>query len=104
MPGAAAAAAAGEGAEVEAEAVSEQLHGMGVSGGVGAAAAVAAEAGPSDPQQCAACGVAGSRRAKAGSTQIKLRTCRACHSIWYCGQKCQLEDWKNHKPDCPGRG
>ena len=72
--------------------------------GAEAAAAAAAEAGPSDPRQCAACGVAGSRRVEAGSTQLKLRTCRACHGIWYCGRKCQLGDWKNHKLDCPGRG
>ena len=70
----------------------------------GEEAAGVEEAGPSNPRQCAACGVAGSRRVKAGSTQLKLRTCSACHGIWYCGRKCQLEDWEHHKLDCPGRG
>ena len=28
------------------------------------------------------------------------KRCTGCYMVWYCGQKCQLEDWPNHKGEC----
>merc|ERR1719470_554377 len=28
------------------------------------------------------------------------KRCTGCYMVWYCGQKCQFEDWPNHKVDC----
>ena len=30
----------------------------------------------------------------------KLMTCSVCGKAWYCGAKCQKEDWKRHKLFC----
>ena len=33
----------------------------------------------------------------------KLKTCKvcsSCHSITYCGQECQEEDWPRHRDNC----
>ena len=42
----------------------------------------------------------------------KLSKCSRCHSITYCGQECQREDWPRHREYCipvmvaeiPGKG
>ena len=36
---------------------------------------------------------------KVGSTE-QLKKC-ACRKVFYCNEKCQANDWKNHKPSCP---
>ena len=42
---------------------------------------------------CAVCGLRG------GSV------CSSCQSVWYCGKRCQKQDWKlGHKADCRGGG
>jgi len=28
------------------------------------------------------------------------KRCTGCYLVWYCGQKCQGEDWPQHKEDC----
>jgi len=28
------------------------------------------------------------------------KRCTGCYLVWYCGQKCQGEDWSAHKPTC----
>jgi MYND finger len=30
----------------------------------------------------------------------KLKKCARCEKAYYCGGKCQKEDWKRHKPEC----
>ena len=32
--------------------------------------------------------------------QTKLMKCAVCESVWYCGAKCQKDDWKRHKLFC----
>ena len=29
-----------------------------------------------------------------------IKKCNGCYSTWYCGQKCQREDWPNHRDQC----
>ena len=29
-----------------------------------------------------------------------LHKCSRCHSITYCSEKCQQQDWDRHKPNC----
>ena len=29
-----------------------------------------------------------------------IKKCNGCYSIWYCGQKCQKEDWTKHRDLC----
>ena len=29
-----------------------------------------------------------------------IKKCNWCYSTWYCGQKCQREDWPKHKDQC----
>jgi len=28
------------------------------------------------------------------------KRCTGCYMVWYCGQKCQHEDWSDHKEEC----
>ena len=28
------------------------------------------------------------------------KRCTGCYMVWYCGAKCQNEDWPNHKEEC----
>jgi len=28
------------------------------------------------------------------------KRCMGCFMVWYCGEKCQVEDWSAHKKDC----
>jgi len=28
------------------------------------------------------------------------KRCTGCYMVWYCGEKCQVEDWSGHKKDC----
>jgi len=28
------------------------------------------------------------------------KRCTGCYMVWYCGEKCQLGDWANHKEEC----
>ena len=46
--------------------------------------------------RCASCGVA-------GSDDIKLKDCSACHLLKYCSVKCQKDHRKQHKTDCKKR-
>ena len=34
------------------------------------------------------------------SAQIKLSRCSKCHLVYYCGVKCQSDDWNKHKERC----
>ena len=34
------------------------------------------------------------------TTKDKLPKCARCHSITYCSQECQQQDWGRHKPNC----
>jgi len=45
----------------------------------------------SDRTKCSRCGQTGTK---------KLHKCSQCHSITYCGQECQREDWERHKDNC----
>ena len=45
---------------------------------------------------CASCGVA-------GSDDIKLKKCTACHLVRYCSVKCQKEHRPRHKKSCKKR-
>ena len=45
----------------------------------------------SDLTICSQCGQIGSK---------ELLKCSQCHSIAYCGQECQREDWGRHKDNC----
>ena len=47
-------------------------------------------------QRCASCGVA-------GSDDIKLKYCTACHLVKYCSVKCQKDHRKQHKKECKKR-
>ena len=29
-----------------------------------------------------------------------MKTCSGCRTAYYCGRRCQREDWKRHKPLC----
>ena len=29
-----------------------------------------------------------------------IKKCNGCYSTWYCGQKCQREDWPKHRDQC----
>ena len=43
---------------------------------------------------CPACG---KKEAKAG----EFKRCGGCKSVYYCGRKCQVQDWKaGHKHKC----
>uniref|UniRef100_A0A7S4B4D8 MYND-type domain-containing protein n=1 Tax=Chrysotila carterae TaxID=13221 RepID=A0A7S4B4D8_CHRCT len=44
-----------------------------------------------------ACACCNATKATAG---VKLKKCRQCLSIWYCGTKCQQKHWKVHKRSC----
>ena len=35
-----------------------------------------------------------------GFSTEKLKRC-VCKNAFYCNEKCQARDWKNHKPSCP---
>ena len=39
----------------------------------------------------------------AGSDDIKLKKCTACHLVRYCSVKCQRDHWKQHKKECKMR-
>lgn len=28
------------------------------------------------------------------------KRCTGCYMVWYCGQKCQQENWSDHKEKC----
>ena len=43
--------------------------------------------------ECAACG-----KSESGGKHYK--PCNRCHSVSYCGRKCQKGDWKAHKKAC----
>ena len=45
---------------------------------------------------CASCGTA-------GSDDVKLKICTACHLVKYCGVKCQKEHRSKHKKECKKR-
>ena len=45
---------------------------------------------------CANCGTA-------GSDDIKLMKCMACHLVRYCSAKCQKDHWQKHKKECKKR-
>ena len=32
--------------------------------------------------------------------ESKLMKCAVCEAVWYCGSKCQKDDWKRHKVFC----
>ena len=53
-------------------------------------------AGEEMMSRCASCGVA-------GSDDVKLMKCTACHLVRYCGVKCQKDHWKKHKKECRKR-
>ena len=55
------------------------------------AAAEVAAAAAADPS-CAKCGKSGD--------EVKLQRCSRCMGVFYCSQKCQKADWKEHKADC----
>ena len=38
-----------------------------------------------------------------GSWKGKLSRCSGCKTARYCSRKCQVADWKRHKPKCTGR-
>ena len=29
-----------------------------------------------------------------------IKRCTGCYTVWYCGQKCQMKGWKEHKDEC----
>ena len=33
-------------------------------------------------------------------TTYKLKKCAGCEKVYYCSKECQIEDRKNHKPNC----
>jgi hypothetical protein len=35
-----------------------------------------------------------------GGEKGKLLACSGCSTVFYCGNKCQKEDWRKHKKDC----
>lgn len=43
-----------------------------------------------DKKQCANC----------GATEIKLRVCSGCNSVWYCSTECQKQHRPTHRQDC----
>jgi hypothetical protein len=45
---------------------------------------------------CASCGVA-------GVDEIKLKKCKGCYLVRYCGVKCQRDHWRHHKRACRNR-
>ncbi len=57
---------------------------------------------------CAKCGITNDELAKlperttVGSKRSlnRLRICSGCLTVYYCGAKCQKEDWQNHKEEC----
>ena len=56
----------------------------------------AAEKSDDAMQRCASCGIA-------GSDDIKLKKCTACHLVKYCSVKCQKEHRPKHKRECKKR-
>ena len=50
---------------------------------------------PDDNKICWSC--------SADPTQLTLWRCRGCLVAWYCGEKCQEEDWPVHGPWCERR-
>jgi hypothetical protein len=46
---------------------------------------------PRPERTCARCGAKGR----------DYKKCGACHSLYYCSKKCQIEDWDRHKSACP---
>ncbi|XP_072038618.1 uncharacterized protein [Amphiura filiformis] len=47
------------------------------------------------PKQCS--------NAKCGIVSGQLKECTACCDAWYCGETCQRQHWKDHKPSCQKR-
>ena len=35
-----------------------------------------------------------------GAKSDKTKKCSGCFKVWYCGSKCQKEDWSQHKGQC----
>ena len=56
------------------------------------------------PNQCTTCEVKdGSIRTDPETGEektVKLGRCNGCLMVWYCGKKCQSENWPYHKPNC----
>ena len=37
---------------------------------------------------------------KMSSRKGEFKKCSGCNAIYYCSEKCQLEDWKDHEQEC----
>ena len=40
------------------------------------------------------------RCARCKTSEGKLKWCKICKTVKYCGKMCQLEDWPRHKAEC----
>jgi hypothetical protein len=55
------------------------------------------EYGSRAAMQCAGCGKA------PGGKDTKLKHCKGCYCVSYCGKTCSTNDWKKHKPLCKAK-
>ncbi|KIZ01352.1 hypothetical protein MNEG_6609 [Monoraphidium neglectum] len=51
---------------------------------------------PPEPAACASCGAV----ELAGSGGVRLRLCRGCRQVRYCGEECMRLHWASHRPAC----
>ena len=58
------------------------------------------ESGGAAEESCGAVHKVCARCSVAASQAIKLKKCKTCRAVYYCGRECQVADWQAHKLGC----